>query len=447
MRTALSPAAGAMPTAAAGRSSAIEEYLVVAALAALVAMPYLLGMQPVTNGSAEEMGIPYYDGDGDVATQMVLAALYAGFGVALLWKVRWQSLLALGAPLILLVGWCMASALWSDLPSLTLRRVAALDGPVVIGMYAGLRFSFEDLCRIFCRLVAVVLLASVLAGVVTPSLIWDAEGRLRGVLSHKNTFSAFVGFGLVTIMARIASTGWRSGYVFELVTAAGCLIGLVLALSASPLPTIAFALLALLWVRKCRSSAANWSLALVLALVCLAGLVTPFIGNQLGGLANALGRDADFSGRTLVWEFGVDLWSRDPLLGFGYGVFWQGEAGALFLRWSRFAVPHAHNGWLQLALDAGGIGVVLFLCGLATTLFRATRLLNAGELARMSWPMAFIAFYLISNVVETQLWEGNNLLTALFVAVVVRTNLLAKTIAEPQVRRRGMPLHAERAHG
>src|SRR3546814_13243486 len=63
-----------------------------------------------------------------------------------------------------------------------------------------------------------------------------------------------------------------------------------------------------------------------------------------------------------IW---APLWERlstRPWTGFGYGAFWhdpEGPAWALrrALQWD---VPSAHNGWVELWLDVGLGGVLLF---------------------------------------------------------------------------------------
>lgn len=404
--------------------AALERYFFVAVLALSSALPFLLGAQPSSLVSAEEMGI--LSDQGDATKQMILALLYAGCGAFLLWRTRLPMLLELGAPLLFLLLWCFASALWCDLPSLALRRSAALSGTLVVGLYAGLRFDVKDLVRLLCRVVGIVVLASLVVAAVVPSMGLDPEGRLRGVFAHKNFLGSFAALGLLTLVARLVEPPSRRAMVLDSLSAAGCVLCLVLARSASPLPTIGFALLVLFWVRRSRAMS-HWPVGMVLAAACTAGFALPLFANDLGSLATVLGRDAGFSGRTMVWEFGVDLFTRNPWLGYGYGAFWNGPAGTLFLQWARFAVPHAHNGYLQLALDSGSIGLVLFLCAVAVLVFRAVRLLDDGEQSRMAWPLAFIAFYLVSNLAESRLWIGNELLTMLLVYVVVRTNVLSRS--------------------
>lgn len=425
----------------AGAPARLERYYFVGALALISALPFLLGAQPLTLVTAADAGI--LADEGDATKQVILGLVYAGFGALLLWRTRLRMILDLGVPLLLLLLLTFASALWSDLPFVTLRRGAALAGTVIIGLYAGLRFDIGELLELLCRVVAIVVIASFMVAALEPSLGLDSEGRFRGVFAHKNIFGLFAALGLLALLARLMQGGTRRVLTLYAFVAAGCVIGLALARSVAPLAALAFGLALLFWLRRSR---ANSPLAVVtvLSVAGVLGLVLPLLVRELGMLASLLGRSTDFSSRDQVWMFSIELFTRNPWLGYGYDTFWNGPAGVLFMRWSGFPVPHAHNGYLQLALDTGTVGVAVLLSALAVLLFRATRLLEAAERVPMAWLLAFVGLYLVSSIVETHLWSGNDLVTALFVYAVVRVNVLTNQAASPGGIR--VPRHAFRAN-
>jgi hypothetical protein len=75
-------------------------------------------------------------------------------------------------------------------------------------------------------------------------------------------------------------------------------------------------------------------------------------------------------------------------------------------------------------LDAGGIGLALLLAAVVALVSRLAWLLRHGRQPYMAWVFAFVGFYVFSNLAESRLWVGNDLLTALFVYVVARINVL-----------------------
>lgn len=401
---------------------AIERGYFVAALSLIGMLPFLLGAQPVGDVSAEAAGI--FVDEGNPAKQAVLALVYASFGVLLLSRARLAALKTLGTPLIALIILCAASALWSDLPMVALRRSVALAGTVTVGLYAALRFDIDEFLELLCRVVAIVVAASFVLAALEPSLGLDGEGRLRGVFAHKNTFGIFAGLGLLALAARLAQHPSRGERVFCRLCALGCIAGLVLSNSASPLPAVAVGLSFMAWLRRA-GWPARWPAAALLAAIGAVAVSLPVTFDAFGIFAAAVGRDADFSHRDLVWRFALELFSRNPFLGYGYEVFWTGPAGELFLRTAGFAVSHAHNGYLQLALDAGVVGVVLLVCAIAVSLYRALRLLGRHR-ASAAWMVGFIAFYIVASATESHAWKTNGFLTLLFVYAAVRANLLAE---------------------
>lgn len=76
-------------------------------------------------------------------------------------------------------------------------------------------------------------------------------------------------------------------------------------------------------------------------------------------LAEAVGRNSTLTDRTHIWKALLSL-HTNPLLGTGYGSFWLGPR--LQWIWQRVGrINEAHNGYLQIYLDLGFIG--LFLLG------------------------------------------------------------------------------------
>jgi exopolysaccharide production protein ExoQ len=80
-----------------------------------------------------------------------------------------------------------------------------------------------------------------------------------------------------------------------------------------------------------------------------------------GDLVQGLGRNPTLTGRTAIWEAVLPL-AGDPLIGAGYESFWLGPRLEKFWSMNDGAyngIQEAHNGYLELYLNLGWIGVVL----------------------------------------------------------------------------------------
>ncbi|HYF57555.1 MAG TPA: O-antigen ligase family protein, partial [Burkholderiaceae bacterium] len=204
-----------------------------------------------------------------------------------------------------------------------------------------------------------------------------------------------------------------------------CAACLLAARAATPLAAGVFATGLVVLARTGRADRGGLLLAIVGA-TAVAGMALPFVAERIGRVALLFGRDADFSGRTLVWEFSIGFLRATPWLGFGYGTFWNGGAGIVFWRWSGFPVPHAHNGWLQLALDAGVVATVLLAAAVAGTARRAASLHRAGRPRGAAWVWGFLGLCLAMNLTESFLFVPNDPLTVVLVWTAVAVGLAAR---------------------
>src|SRR5690606_11364726 len=83
----------------------------------------------------------------------------------------------------------LLSSLWSDSPSVTLRKTIALYGTTLLGLYLVQNYSLTGVLKIISIALNVTGIFSLLAAVLLPSygIMHDLhEGAWRGVYPHKN---------------------------------------------------------------------------------------------------------------------------------------------------------------------------------------------------------------------------------------------------------------------
>jgi O-antigen ligase len=414
--------------------TAVERCWLVFALSLLNATPLLIG-QP--QGALSLNPVEYLENvsiEGDPIKQTILFGLYLGCAILLLSRTRPRTWLFLGTPLLLLIGWSVASVGWSVSPAVSLRRAIALLGTVVFGTYAGLRFDFRDMLRLMSYTAAIVLIGSLIVAVVMPTLGLDYDGRLRGVFAHKNALGGYAALSFLVLVSVLLETKYRSKMVAinDGLLAVICIACMAFAQSAAVIPVLMVALPLLLVGRIIRIGDFG-VLALVPIVIIIASVALAAAIYNSAAIAAILGKDPDISGRTLVWDFAVRMLLEHPWLGYGYEAFWVGEGspGAVFWRLTHLGVPHAHNGYLQLTLDLGSIGLALFLIALIVAAVKLAWLLRFGRQPFTAWAFGFLGFDLAANLSESLLWVGNELLSILFVYVVVRTNIeMRKAVVE-----------------
>ena len=415
---------------------AIERLYLVLAMSILLSVPFLVGDQPQGEQSLNPVkALEAMSVQGDLHKQILLGCLYAGAAALLVAYNRWRTLRLLGAPLLMLIAWCFLSAMWSIEPEVTLRRSAALLGTVVLGTYIGLRFDLKDMLRLMSHVAAVVLIGSLVVAVALPLLGLDAEGRLRGLFSHKNALAGYAALALLMLAEPLYEKQYRSKLD---ALRYGCLLGisigcLLLAHSAGIVPALMVGLPLLAFTRIARNADKAF-LALLPVVACIVAIVITAMSYQAATIAELLGRDADVSGRTVIWNFSAAMFLERPWLGYGYNTFWEGfnSPGGAFWSISKLGAPHSHNGYLQLSLDAGAVGLLLFAAALVVLIGRLSWLVRHGGERPLGWVVGFVGFFLVINLAETRLWIGNQIDTVLFVYVVVYTNRMVRQIRVEQ---------------
>jgi O-antigen ligase len=113
-----------------------------------------------------------------------------------------------------------------------------------------------------------------------------------------------------------------------------------------------------------------------------------------GELASTVGRDPSLTDRTFLWRVLLNM-KTNPLIGTGYESFWLGPR--LESVWKQFGggINEAHNGYLEIYLNLGLIG--LFLIGgflIASYRIICRRLRPFSDLASLSMALwAALVFY------------------------------------------------------
>lgn len=90
--------------------------------------------------------------------------------------------------------------------------------------------------------------------------------------------------------------------------------------------------------------------------------------NTVGTLVHTLGRNSTLTGRTSIWKAVLSL-HTNPLIGTGYESFWMGNRLQLVWNMSVKGIQEAHNGFIEMYLNLGWVGLVL-LSALIVTGFR-----------------------------------------------------------------------------
>jgi O-antigen ligase len=144
-------------------------------------------------------------------------------------------------------------------------------------------------------------------------------------------------------------------------------------------------------------------------------------------ILGSVGKDTTLTGRSEIWPAVFEMIGRKPLLGYGYGAFWFGAdtSGAAYVQESiGWPAPSAHNGFLDLWLAVGLVGLLVFLAGFLTSFFRGIYLIRLNKVFEKNvWLLIYLTFIAFSNFTETILIEQNSIEWTLYVSAILSSQV------------------------
>ena len=350
---------------------------------------------------------------------LIAAGLFLATGQA------WRAVVR--APwLVLLAVLAMASAIWSIDPELSIRRGIALLATTMMGVYLAARFDWLTALRLLGAVWFVLMAASFIAGLVAPDFARMSEvhvGAWMGGWSEKNA----LGGHAARASFLFAFLAWRDPR-YRRWWIGGVLIGLSLVIFSRSVTALMGAALGLgvlfgaWWMLKVRrwSLALVWSGAVVGGFAVLAYLIMPDV------VLGLLGKDETLTGRTDIWVFLGEAIEEKPVLGHGYLAFWGLDSEPRY--WLERAVdwnaPSGHNGWLDLAISLGVVGVVIYAIDLTITLWRAGRLSLASPAGVFA--LGFLAQFTLFAMSESIIIAQNSILWTTYAFVGAKLALGAQ---------------------
>ncbi|BDZ65798.1 O-antigen ligase family protein [Agromyces mangrovi Wang et al. 2018] len=297
---------------------------------------------------------------------------------------------------IAFVGLAALSIAWSAYPWTTVLMVAILAGTAIAGVALGLCLTWGEFLRSLARALAWILALSLVFELwvalfvgepllpnfvdygdadVPAAFYWSrdllfAGGPIEGVVANRNLLGMIALLGLIVFSIQTRTMGHRRD------RAIGWIVVSVLTLALTRSATVLLAAVVVaavlgfaLWARRRPHGRLPVYLT---AAGSLAAAITAIVV-AWGPLLDLLGRSEDATGRLDIWASVQGLIAERPVLGWGWTGYWapwtEPYAGLAVRNGVEYL--QAHNAWLDVWMQLGVVGLVVFAALVLGTLSRS----------------------------------------------------------------------------
>jgi len=211
-------------------------------------------------------------------------------------------------------------------------------------------------------------------------LVWTLIRRWQGrdipVVRYQTPVEIFLLFLTILLF-----TGPQHTFTYSATSTAALAVGLT-------------AFVGLLWKKKRGKLIGAGILTAIIAFTIVYGTVTPFAGGlTLYDASSVLGREESLTGRSDIWAALVPYAMNKPILGFGYGGFWTDAM-------RQISSSHAHNGYLDIILNLGFVGLILFSMFLLSCCRKAKKVMAQDFDWGALW-VCFLIMAVVHNIAES----------------------------------------------
>lgn len=332
-------------------------------------------------------------------------------------SVKWDKVIGENFPLAALLGFALLSVAWSDFPFISIRHWIRDSGSYLVMLVALTEDNPAQAIEMLIRRLGYFLIPlSVVLIKYYPQFgtdysFWTGAKYYVGVTTNKNLLGVLCLIsGLYFFWEFMGHwSGRKERRAREIMVIDIAFFGMTL------------------WLLNLANSSTS-SLCLFTGCLLIAGSRTKFIQqnpsrlktiipvvlfllvffDQIGlreAVTHMVDRNTTFTGRTELWEY-LDKSGAYTLLGAGYESFWLGPR--LDKIWALFAVlpNEAHNGYLEVWLNLGLVGLLILFAYLLTAYFKICSRLRTSPSSAI-FGLTFWIILLFYNITEAAFKNGH----------------------------------------
>ncbi len=341
------------------------------------------------------------------------------------WVARHRLLLGV----VLLVA--LTSVLWSVNPILTLQRAIHLLGTTLISFYIGLHIPSRTALSLFAWALIFIIIGNTFVALAFPQVGQeDLFGTLvwKGWDYHKNGLGSTTAIAVLFFAIHSHSVDVKNPWGYR----ALCILSFIVLLKSNSATgliivfvgiSIAISLSLAKWLRL-SGRITGLLLSLLLLMMAMVGVILSLAG-EFGTLTGLVGRSANLTGRTDLWEMVWSLIKERPLHGYGYGALWnpkpgtESPIGAHLENQLGWLPPSAHNGFMNIASELGIPATIIVVLFAIQTLIKSLRVYLRHPSSFSLLVVALLSALIVRMFSEQVLFTSRSLAWIIFVALPI----------------------------
>jgi O-antigen ligase len=309
-----------------------------------------------------------------------------------------------------LVLFCVLSALsiiWSVNRLMTVEHLLVLLLVNVLAAFLAVRYSLQKSADTLFAFFGIVVVASIALVIAFPNAAIMGEphaGSWRGVFWHKNFTGSLMALANAIFLFNLLGSSRKetSKIVVNALLYIGSLVYVVKSLSAAGVATwliLNGLLICLFFWNKFRAKLQRRHYFILLGIVLLLVLVCALNTNLIFKLLN---RESSLTGRMPLWTYLINSTvSQRPAAGYGLGGIWSlpqfRQQVTLSQGWG-FEINNAHNGFMDMLLDLGILGVLLVLSIYILAFIRTWKYFYRQRSFEAVFPLLIVTYTLWANL-------------------------------------------------
>ncbi len=326
------------------------------------------------------------------------------------------------------IGIICFSVFWSANQEATLRAIAGLLFFSIFAVHFARKYNWQELSRLLRWNSTFIAIYSVFTALFVPSIGICSKGWCGG-FGHPISLGNMMALGTTLWLLNVFAN--PKYYLRSLVCFSICLMVLHFTNSAGALLVLTTLIVLLFFTTFLKKLKFTQAFIFFILLLFVFGISSIWLMENLDNLLFFFNKDVTISGRIPLWTLLLQTSIRERLwFGYGFHAYWQRWMGSespanyvvnTIVGNGRDWVAHAHNGFLDIILNIGMIGLVIFVCLFLINVVRTIKLVISTKRSESLLPLIILTFTFITNlfispiVIPSFTWF-------LFILVTIRLN-------------------------